>query len=170
MCCVGERDILLHEQLVTICPKKSQFLKVFINKSNQNWRQSLTVITIYVVYNSNSTFHFPCFLEQSLFLSFPWKLYKLNHCSPGPTWLNWQLPSSSRRFKTFKYKSDITPSQSTGPPTLWKLDIYENWEKPSQVGGSLGLWLGLGVLQVLQEVTKMALPITTRCTVCGNSN
>ena len=32
----------------------------------------------------------------------------------------------------------------------------------SQVGGSLGLWLGLGVLQVLQEFTRMAFPITKR--------
>merc|ERR1712222_78711 len=29
----------------------------------------------------------------------------------------------------------------------------------SEVGGSLGLWLGLGVLQVLQEMSKVALPI-----------
>ena len=33
---------------------------------------------------------------------------------------------------------------------------------PTQVGGSLGLWLGLGVLQVLQEVTRMAFPIIRR--------
>ena len=37
----------------------------------------------------------------------------------------------------------------------------------TQVGGSLGLWLGLGVLQVMQEATKLAFPIIKRCSVCG---
>ena len=37
-----------------------------------------------------------------------------------------------------------------------------------QVGGALGLWLGLGVLQVLQEIIAKVRPFAKKCKVCGN--
>ena len=33
----------------------------------------------------------------------------------------------------------------------------------TQVGGSLGLWLGLGVLQVLQQFITITVPIIKKC-------
>ena len=40
---------------------------------------------------------------------------------------------------------------------------------PAKVGGSLGLWLGLGVLQVIQLAVTCASPMITRCKRRGNS-
>ena len=37
-----------------------------------------------------------------------------------------------------------------------------------QVGGALGLWFSLGVLQVLQEIIARAQPFAEKCQVCGN--
>ena len=39
---------------------------------------------------------------------------------------------------------------------------------PAKVGGSLGLWLGLGVLQVIQLAVTCASPMITRCKRRGN--
>ena len=37
-----------------------------------------------------------------------------------------------------------------------------------QVGGALGLWLGLGVLQLLQEVVPRILLFAGKYQTCGN--
>ena len=37
-----------------------------------------------------------------------------------------------------------------------------------QVGGALGLWFSLGVLQVLQEIIARVRPFAKKSQVCGN--